>query len=202
MSISPAGATGSRQPKTRGGRSQTAQTPGGQTPGREIGAPKSGGPTEEFCSNFIDRGKARFADLWQTRVMSTVGAIALSGLNAATLRLEAAASNIANARSNGPPPGAANAAGHAPVYTPLEVNQTPNANGGVIASIAPATRSAVTAYDPDAPYADAKGMVAAPDTDIAEEVIQLITSRYAFAASLQTAKADAEMLAAALAITA
>ena len=157
---------------------------------------------DEIRLNFIDRGKTRFADLWQTQEMSTVGAIALSGLNAATLRLEAAASNIANARSSGPLPDAPNAAGRPPVYTPLEVNQTPNANGGVSASIAPATRSAVTAYDPEAAYADANGLVAAPDVDIADELIQLITSRYAFAASLQTAKADAEMLAAALAMTA
>ena len=134
--------------------------------------------------------------------MSTIGAIALSGMNAATLRLEAAASNIANMRSNGPLPDAANAANYAPVYAPLEVNQTPNAAGGATASLAPATRQAVTAYDPSAPYANAQGLVASPDVDLAEQVVELITSGYAFTANLQTAKADAEMLATALAITA
>ena len=93
-------------------------------------------------------------------------------------------------------------AGHAPVYTPLEVNQAPNANGGVLARLAPAMRGAITVYDPYAPFANAQGLVAAPDIDIADAVLELITSGYAFAASLETAKADAKMLATALAMTA
>ncbi|MEP7209686.1 MAG: flagellar basal body rod C-terminal domain-containing protein [Alphaproteobacteria bacterium] len=133
--------------------------------------------------------------------MSTVGAIALSGMNAATLRLDAAASNIANVRSNGPLPDAANAATHAPAYKPLEVDQTPNASGGVSANVSPATRDAIAVYDPHAPYANADGLVATPDVDLAHEMVQLITARYAFAANVQVARTDDEIWASLLSIT-
>jgi flagellar basal-body rod protein FlgC len=132
--------------------------------------------------------------------MSTISAIALTGMNAATLRLDAAAGNIANARSNGPMPDAMNATGHAPAYHPLEVAQAPNANGGVSATIAQATRDAIAAYDPHAPYANADGFVAAPDVDIADEMVQLITAKQAFAASVQVIRTDDEIWASLLSI--
>ena len=62
--------------------------------------------------------------------MNPVNAIALSGLNAATLRVQASANNIANMRSNG---ALVAAAGPAP-YTPLEVQQASMAGGGVAAA--------------------------------------------------------------------
>ena len=134
--------------------------------------------------------------------MSTVGAIALLGLTAATLRLEAAASSIANMRSTGPLSDAANASSYAPAYTPVEVTQTPNAAGGVLATLGPSTREAIAAYDPNAPYANAQGLVASLDVDLTEQVVGLITSGYAFTANLKTMQAEAEMLATALSITA
>jgi flagellar basal-body rod protein FlgC len=153
-------------------------------------------------ANFIDPAKFRFAVCWQIVRMSTVGAIALSGLDAATLRLDAAADNIANARSNGPLPDAANASAHAAAYTPLEVDQTPNANGGVSATLAPSTREAIATYDPHATYANADGFVAAPDIDLAGEMVQLISARQAFAASVQVIRTDDEIWASLLSIRA
>ena len=121
--------------------------------------------------------------------MSLITPIALSGANAATLRLQASANNIANARSSGAAPG-----GTGPrAYTPLEVAQTSLAGGGVDATLAPSARAALLAYDPSAPFANAQGYVAAPDIDLADEMLQLITARNSFAANLQVLRTSEEM---------
>ena len=112
--------------------------------------------------------------------MNPVNAIALSGLNVATLRVQASANNIANMRSNG---ALVAAAGPAP-YTPLEVQQASMAGGGVAASLAPSSRVAVLSYDPQAPFASADGLVASPNVDVVDDMMQLATARYSFAANL------------------
>ena len=112
--------------------------------------------------------------------MNPISAIALSGLNAATLRAQGSASNIANMRSNG-----ALALADSPTpYTPLEVRQTPMAGGGVTANLAPSSRAAVLSYDPQAPFANADGYVASPDVDLVDDMLQLATARYSCAANL------------------
>lgn len=58
--------------------------------------------------------------------MSIATTIALSGINAATLRLHVAGSNIASARSGG--------------YVPLRVNQTETADGGTSATVTEASQ--------------------------------------------------------------
>ena len=121
--------------------------------------------------------------------MTPVTGIALSGLNASTLRLQASANNIANTHSRG---AAAGATGQG-AYTPLEVQQTSLASGGVEAALAPSARAALLAYDPSAPFATAQGYVATPDIDLADEMVQLITARYSFAANLQVLRASNEM---------
>jgi len=112
--------------------------------------------------------------------MNPISAISLSGLSAATRRVQASASNIANMRSNG---ALAIADGHAP-YTPLEVRQAPMASGGVAASLAPSSRAAVLSYDPQAHFANADGYVASPNVDLVDDMLQLATTRYSFAANL------------------
>jgi flagellar basal-body rod protein FlgC len=112
--------------------------------------------------------------------MNPISAISLSGLSAATRRVQASASNIANMRSNG---ALAIADGPAP-YTPLEVRQAPMASGGVAASMAPSSRAAVLSYDPQAHFANADGYVASPNVDLVDDMLQLATTRYSFAANL------------------
>jgi flagellar basal-body rod protein FlgC len=121
--------------------------------------------------------------------MTPVIGIALSGLNASTVRLQASANNIANMRSSGAAPGASGPA----AYTPLEVQQTSLASGGVQAALAPSARDALLSYDPSAPCANAEGYVATPDIDLADEMVQLITARYSFAANLQVLRTAYEM---------
>jgi|SRR5690242_3270788 len=130
--------------------------------------------------------------------MSIASTIAASGLNAATLRLDVAASNIANALSVGPLPDTANAGNFPAAYTPLRVNQTDAVGGGTSASISAVSPATVPVYDPGAPFADSGGMVASPSVDLASELAQALIARYTFAANAQVIRADAQSSAALL----
>src|SRR5262245_33173308 len=120
--------------------------------------------------------------------MSAIASIALSGLNAASLRVQAAANNLANARSNGA------VSGEPAPYAPLEVHQSSVATGGVTAQLAPASREPLLAYDPSAPYANAEGYVASPDIDPADEVVALAMATYSFSANLAVIQTENEMM--------
>lgn len=122
--------------------------------------------------------------------MNSVNAMAISGVNTATLRLRAAASNIANMRSTGALPGVTGPE----AYTPLEVEQSPTADGGVEARLRSSRREALKAYDPAARYADAAGYVAAPDVDVIEQMLELARARYNFAANLKVLQTSGHMM--------
>lgn len=134
--------------------------------------------------------------------MSIASAIAVSGLNVASLRLRVAASNIANARSDGPLPGTPNPENFPTAYSALRVNETDLAGGGTTATVSAVSPATVSSYDPTAAFADAKGMVARPNVDFANEFVQLLIARYTFAANAQVIRADAQMSAALLNISA
>jgi flagellar basal-body rod protein FlgC len=130
--------------------------------------------------------------------MSIASAIAVSGLKVASLRLQVAASNIANSLSTGPLPDAANAENFPAAYSALRVNQTDAVGGGTSATVT----TTVSSYEPTAPFADDNGMVAGPNVDLANELVQLLVARYTFAANAQVIRADAQMSASLLNITA
>lgn len=117
--------------------------------------------------------------------MSSVLSIAVSGMLAASQRLQVSAMNVANMRSDGALPDAqGNYAPGAPrAYTPLRVDQVDTANGGTRAIVSEVSPSYVATYDPSAPYANSDGMVAAPNVDIADEVVQQLMASYAYAAN-------------------
>jgi flagellar basal-body rod protein FlgC len=127
--------------------------------------------------------------------MSSILAIAASGMAAATRRLEVSASNIANMSDTGPLPGAnaPNAAGYPPAYAPLRVDQIDVA-GGTATTVTTVSPSYVPSYDPSAPYADKNGMVAAPNVDLANEFVQQVTARYAFALNAKVMQTESEMM--------
>ncbi len=114
--------------------------------------------------------------------MSSILSIAVSGITAASERLQDSASNVANAESDGPTPSASAAAQaqYPPAYTPKELHQVATAGGGtkaVTTNMQPAT---VLAYDPTAPYADQNGDVAQPNVSLTGEAYQQLTARYDF----------------------
>ncbi len=134
--------------------------------------------------------------------MSIVSSIALSGLSAASLRLQVSAGNVANALSTGPLPGSAASGNFPDAYTPKRVDQVARADGGTGAHVSNVSPAFLPAYDPRAPYADSNGYVASPNVDLASEIVRQLTARISFAANAQLVKADHKLTASLLDIVA
>jgi flagellar basal-body rod protein FlgC len=113
---------------------------------------------------------------------------------AASRRLEVSASNIANLGSNGPLPGAPNAAGYPAAYSAQRVDQVDVAGGGTLARVTTASPGTVAGYDPTAPYADKNGMVAVPNVDIVNETLQQITARDDFQLNAKVIQVEMEKM--------
>ncbi len=125
--------------------------------------------------------------------MSIASSIALSGLRAATVRLQVSANNVANAYSSGPLPGSPASASFPAPYAPERVDQVASAGGGTSATVSTVSPGSVPAFDPGAPYADSRGMVAMPNVDFTSEIAQQIMARVSFAANVQVLITDAQM---------
>lgn len=135
--------------------------------------------------------------------MSSALAIAASGMTTASLRLDMSASNVANMFATGPLPDASASitAEFPAAYTPLRIDQVDVAGGtaGTVTTVSP---SYVPMYDPTAPYAGKSGLVAAPNVDLANEIVQQIIARYTFAANATVMQVSSQMTNALLNITA
>jgi flagellar basal-body rod protein FlgC len=136
--------------------------------------------------------------------MSSISTIALSGMNAAARRLEVSASNVANVMSTG---ALANAdgtvpAGAPPAYAPLKIVQTASAGGGTQTTVTTATPSAIAVFDPQAPFANQNGLVAAPNVDLSQEMVGQLIASYSFAANATVMNAADRMTKTLLNITA
>lgn len=131
----------------------------------------------------------------------SVMTIAASGMAAASRRLEVAASNIANARTNGALPGPDTPPDAPQPYAPLRVDQVEIAGGGTRAQVSEAGTEPVPEYDPSAPYANENGMVAAPNVDITRELVEAAIAKYTFAANAAVMRTGAQMNKAVLDIT-
>lgn len=123
----------------------------------------------------------------------SLGAIAtsLSGMNAAVRRLEVSATNVANLRTTGTVP---DGNGSSTAYVPLAVHQQALAGGGVGTTVAPARQGFRLDYDPTSPDADERGLVAAPDIDLAGEVATQLTAKLDYRAALKVMHVADEML--------
>jgi flagellar basal-body rod protein FlgC len=107
--------------------------------------------------------------------------IGLSGLAAASLRLEVAANNIANAQSVGALPGNP---GPAP-YTPMQVVQS-DSGSGTAANTVPVDPAYIPTPDPQSPDANAQGQVAMPNVDLTQQVVELAMAQQSYQANLKT----------------
>lgn len=119
--------------------------------------------------------------------------IALTGLQAASRKLEAAASNIVNYTTSGSLEN-----GKKPPYTPLTVEQETlsgsDGNGaGVNAELSLSERPFVPHYDPDSFFANEKGLIGLPAVNLAEEAINLQIAKHSYKASTAVFKTVAEM---------
>jgi len=120
--------------------------------------------------------------------------IALSGLNAASRKVEASASNIANISTSG----ALNPADGPAPYQALTTQQTAQTVGagngaGVRAEIIPTQRPVVQAYAPDYPYANSEGLIGVANVDMAEDIVNMQIASTTYKAQVKTIQAAADM---------
>ena len=136
--------------------------------------------------------------------MSSISTIAQSGMNAAARRLEVSASNVANITSTGALPAADGTvpAGAPRAYAPLELVQTASAGGGTQTAVTTITPPTTAISDPQAPFANQNGLVAAPNVDLAQEMIGQMIASYSFTANAAVMRADGRMTRTLLNITA
>lgn len=121
--------------------------------------------------------------------MTNAIGIALSGLNAATQRVVASASNIANAFTSGSVDDSAN-----PPYTPVTTqSRSQGETGGVLTDIVPKANPFSQAYSPDSPFANEEGIIAVPNVDLAEEAVNLKLAEISYKANLNTIKVQSEL---------
>lgn len=107
--------------------------------------------------------------------------VALSGLNASTLKLGASASNVANAQSlttvqNGQKVNEP--------YTPQEVAQQSQPNGGVKASLRDVQPPSIPVFAPESPAANDQGIVQAPNVNMVEETSNQLQAVSSYKANL------------------
>jgi flagellar basal-body rod protein FlgC len=79
-------------------------------------------------------------------------------------------------------------------YVPVQSVNTAQPTGGVRASLAPVSPALFAEYQPDSADADAQGMVAAPNVDLAQETVQQMLASTAYKANAKVAQAADEML--------
>lgn len=113
--------------------------------------------------------------------MSSVFSSAVSGMNAAIERLSCVASNIANASSRGKLPDKEHPV--ATSYVPKDVVAQATVTGEVQTQIVDRTPSYRPMYDPQAPDANAQGLVAEPTVDIAAEIVQALIAETTYKAN-------------------
>ncbi len=111
--------------------------------------------------------------------MSTSLITGLSGFQAGNQRLDARASNIANAQSNGPipttgpnqPVSGGTATTGRQVYQAVSADTQAQAGGGARTLLSPTLPSYVQQYDPGSSDASDQGYVAAPNVDASGQLI-------------------------------
>jgi flagellar basal-body rod protein FlgC len=117
--------------------------------------------------------------------------IALSGLMAQSQSLSATASNIANATTTGALPTPQSPA--STVYKPLTVNYTALPGGGVAADVTQEQNGYSPVYDPSNAYANSQGLIAAPNVDLSQQIVNLIETKVLFKANVDVIKTQSQM---------
>lgn len=130
--------------------------------------------------------------------MMDVLSIALSGLSAQKQRLAVSASNIANASTSGTVPEDSSSEPASTVYRALETNLSTQAllsgqGVGVVSNITEKEQPYALSYDPSSIYANADGLIAVPNVDFEEEIINVMLSEIAYKANIAVIKTEKEL---------
>jgi len=133
--------------------------------------------------------------------------IAGSGMSAQSVRLNTTASNLANADTVSNDPNNVYRAKH-PVFQAVQAAAnaaagigTANAASGVrIAGVVESTAPAVARYEPGNAMADANGMVYAPNVNVVEEMVNMISASRAYQNDVEVMKTARDLMLATLRI--
>ncbi len=117
--------------------------------------------------------------------MSSAINTALSGLAAASRRVEVSAANIANQNSTAT---SVNGVTTNKSYIPQDVVQISLGAGGVRTEIRDATNPTTKYYAPESAGADENGLVTAPNVDVAKELVNQQIASYDYKANLKAIK--------------
>lgn len=120
--------------------------------------------------------------------MTSAIGIALTGLNSASTKLNASASNIANFGNVGSLTDSDNAP-----YTPLTTQSKSDNLGGVQTTTVPRNNPFTPTFDGDSPFADENGIIGVPNVDFAEEIITIKHAELAYKANLKTIETAGQM---------
>ena len=128
---------------------------------------------------------------------------AVSGINAAERRVDAAAANIVNAFDTVPhrkapvkPVGGTSAspAKDDGLYRPVDVWQSTVEGGGTKAQTVERNPGRTTQYQPDAPTADQQGLVDMPRVEFGQEFVDIIEAQHAYEAAIKATQTRDQML--------
>lgn len=119
-------------------------------------------------------------------MVTSIATNALSGMQAASRRLENSANNIANQNSTG---SASNDDAVRQAYRPTDVVQISSDTGGVRTELRERNPATTGVYAPDDSAADANGIVQAPNVDTASELIDQKFATYDFKANAKVLEA-------------
>lgn len=103
----------------------------------------------------------------------------VSGLVASAKKAGVAASNIANASTTG---SLDNPQAGQP-YSALDSVTQSVAGGGVVTTVVPRNPGFVPSFEPGSPFANSDGLVAAPNVNLDEELINLVSAEQTYKAN-------------------
>ncbi|MEQ1789462.1 MAG: flagellar basal body rod C-terminal domain-containing protein [Rickettsiales bacterium] len=115
--------------------------------------------------------------------MTTAIGSALSGIAAASKRIDVSASNIANQSSTAMQVGGVTSNKS---YIPKDVVQISLGAGGVRTEVRESLNPTVKYFDPTSPQAGKDGFVETPNVDVAEELVEQRIASYDFKANLKS----------------
>lgn len=127
--------------------------------------------------------------------------IAASGMSAQSVRLNATASNLANADSVGGDPSKVYRARH-PVFEAVRASlSSAKDQGGAavrIREITENTTAPTARYEPGNPLADTQGYVYAPNVNVVEEMVDMISASRSYQNNVEVMNTTKELLLATL----
>ncbi|MBC7982448.1 MAG: flagellar basal body rod protein FlgC [Candidatus Obscuribacterales bacterium] len=127
--------------------------------------------------------------------------IAASGMSAQSVRLNATASNLANADSVGSDPAKVYRARH-PVFEAVRASLSlAKDQGGAavkIREIAENTAAPTARYEPGNPLADTNGYVYAPNVNVVEEMVDMISASRSYQNNVEVMNTTKELMLATL----